>query len=104
TPFMMAGWGLIGYLAGLLYPKVKRKEAFLYIYSLFAGYLYGWITNISMLIFYPPTIASIIVVYSMSMWFDTLHSLGNLLFLHFFGGPVKALLEKKRKRMMVRIL
>lgn len=104
TPFMMAGWGIVGYLAGLLYPRVKNRNLFLYTFSIVSAFIYGWITNLSMLIFYPPTLPAVLLIYGMSLPFDALHAASNLLFLHILGGPVEAIFRKKVLRYYVRIL
>lgn len=104
TPFMMAGWGLVGYLSGALYPRVKNRNLFLYTFAIASAFIYGWITNLSMLIFYPPTLPAVLLIYGLSLPFDSLHAVSNLIFLHILGGPVEAVFRKKMRRYSVRIL
>ncbi len=104
TPFMMAGWGIVGYSAGFLYSRVKNKPLFLYTFSIISAFIYGWITNLSMLIFYPPILSAVLLVYGMSLPFDALHAASNLIFLYILGGPVEAIFRKKMLRYYVRIL
>jgi len=101
TPWQMFAWGLAGVSAGYfrrLFP-VPRKGPMI-AFQLAWGYLFGCIMNIwTWAAFISPlNWHSFLVTYAASFWFDTMHSIGNVLFYLFFGpGAINILQRVKRK-------
>lgn len=46
TPFQMLGWGLIGFIAGLLSKQLKKSRILLLIYGLVSGITYSFVMDI----------------------------------------------------------
>ncbi|MDD2402751.1 MAG: ECF transporter S component [Clostridia bacterium] len=88
TPWQMFSWGLCGVLASLL---AGHKESFNYrgflILSVVSGYLFGWIMNLWHWVgfIYPLTWKTFFATYAVSFPFDTVHSLGNVIFAVLFS-------------------
>ena len=104
TPWQMLAWGLAGVFGAML----KFLHGYNYeIYALMAfgfayGYIYGIIMNLWywLAFIYPHTLASFLMVESLSVYFDTLHALGNLIFIDLFGARFIEILERYRKRFL----
>jgi len=95
-PWQMMAWGLLGWLAGILFRGWSRS---LPAFGLLSGYLYGAITNLSMLfLYYPATLHSLALLELYSLPFDTAHAVGNLLFFAALGPKFsRALLRYKAR-------
>lgn len=101
TPWQMFAWGLAGASAAYF------KAAFpgggkwsMLVFQFFWGYIFGCIMNIwTWTAFISPlSWQSFLATYAASLWFDSLHAVGNVLFQLFFGsGVIKALYRVKRK-------
>lgn len=101
TPWQMFAWGLAGSSAAYFKAAFPGggKWPFL-IFQFFWGYLFGCIINFwTWTAFISPlNWQSFLATYAASLWFDTLHAAGNVLFHLFFGsGVIKALYRVKRK-------
>lgn len=115
TPWQMFSWGLLGFLAGLLYraglfgtvgqsstdTQGKRKKPVrICIFGFFCGLLYGWVMNLQYLIGYirPLNLAAILAAYASSLYFDISHGICTALVLWFAGEPwVRKLIRIKKK-------
>lgn len=101
TPWQMFAWGLAGSSAayfGAAFPHA-RKWAML-VFQFIWGYLFGCIMNIwTWTAFISPlSWQSFLATYAASIWFDTFHAVGNVLFYLFLGsGVIKVLQRAKRK-------
>lgn len=90
TPLQMYAWGVVGAISGLLNfnPKINRWK--LGAIGVLSGYLYGFIMNIwfwySFL--YPLTIYTFILAEIQGIYFDTLHAIGNFIFLTILGNKL----------------
>ena len=99
TLFQMLAWGLAGITAGGLRrftPGLKWLVAF----SIAWGYLFGAIMNVwfwSSFI-YPLTLKTFMVYQLSSVWFDTMHAIGNAVLMGFFGKKTMAILDRFRER------
>lgn len=80
TPYQMIGFGLLGFTSGMLSDKMESIP-FRAVFGLVWGFLYGWITNISMFYFVPITIPSIISTYASSVMFDGIRGICTLILL-----------------------
>jgi len=115
TPWQMFSWGLIGFLAGVLYKTgifgeigsqaadergKRRKPVELCIFGFFCGVGYGWVMNLYHIIGYirPMVWESILVTYATSLLFDVSHGICTALVLWFAAELwVRKLLRVKRK-------
>lgn len=96
TPLQMYSWGIIGALSGFIgfNPTVNRWK--LGVIGILAGYFYGFIMNVwfwySFL--YPHTILTLIIAQMQGIGFDTLHAIGNFVFLTLLGNRVLRLFNE----------
>jgi len=99
TPYQMFAWGLAGVSAAYI-RQLKLGRAGLVIFGALWGYLYGWIVNtwFWLSFIYPLTLKTFFLYQLNSLWFDTLHALGNAVFLGLFGVKTIAILERFRQR------
>ena len=99
TPYQMLAWGLIGAGSAYLKPLHPGTKS-LTIIGLIWGYIYGMIMNIWFWasFIYPLTFATFALSMTNSIWFDTLHAIGNAIFLNIFGVKTISILQRFRKR------
>jgi len=103
TPWQMFAWGIIGIIGWLFRITMHgRKHEFIafLILGFFSGYIYGIIMNVWywLAFIYPLTWQSFLMVESTSIWFDTLHALGNVVFIDLFAIDFIKLLERYKLR------
>ncbi len=99
TPFQMFAWGAAGAtggLAGRAWPDIGRRG--LAVLGLAWGFLFGWITNISSLIFVGVSWGSVILVYSISFWFELAHAVANIVIAYVFATEMLWVLRRYRRR------
>lgn len=99
TPYQMFAWGLAGVSAAYL-RRFGVERIGLIILGVVWGYLYGWIMNVWYWVafIYPLTVKTFFVYQLTSIWFDTLHAIGNALLLGLFGVKTIAILDRFKKR------
>ena len=99
TLFQMFGWGLAGATASIL-QKFHIKNTGLILFGVIWGYLFGWIMNLWnwFAYIYPHTMQTFVFVMMSSAWFDTLHAIGNALFLIFLGEKTITILKRYKDR------
>ncbi len=102
TIFQMFAWGAVGATASVL-PKLKIKGVGLVIFGVIWGYLFGWIMNLWywMLYIYPHSFSTFLFMMVNSVWFDTLHALGNAVFLVLLGEKTIMILNRYKHRFHV---
>ncbi|MCK4332971.1 MAG: ECF transporter S component [Thermoplasmatales archaeon] len=102
TVFQMFAWGLVGITASFL-QKLNVKKLGLIGFGVIWGYLFGWITNLWawLLYIYPHNIYTLAFTMLNSVWFDTLHALGNALFLLILGEKTIKILQRYKNRFHV---
>jgi energy-coupling factor transport system substrate-specific component len=102
TLYQMIAWGLTGVSAGYL-GKFNVNRAWLVAFGVAWGYFYGWITNIWFwtAFVYPLTINTFIITQINTVWFDTLHAIGNAIFLGILGMKTIAILQRFERRFTV---
>lgn len=97
TPWQMFSWGLIGFLAGLLFKlKILRGKKSLCIFGFFSGFLFGWIMNIftAVSFIYEFSWQAFFALYISSFWFDFTHGLATAIFLYLLYVPWSAKLRR----------
>ena len=105
TPYQMFAWGLAGVSAAYI-RRFGLGRAWLIIFGVIWGYLYGWIMNIWYWVafIYPLTLRTFFVYQLTSIWFDTLHAIGNALLLGLLGTKTIAILERFKQRFNWRLV
>ena len=103
TPWQMFSFGIIGFLAGILYQKgiLKARKRDLCIYGFLSVVLiYGGIMNpASILMSYGYiTPASLVAVYISGIPVDLVHALSTVIFLWFLSRPLLEKLERIKKK------
>jgi len=104
TPFQMFSWGMVGFLAGLLAPRMRggdpRSKILLCLYGVAAGILYsllmdGWITLWADNSFQPlRCLANITAALPITLTYAA----SNVVFLLLFAAPIGAVLERIRDK------
>ena len=99
TPWQMFCFGIIGFLAGVLFQKgrLKKTRKQLCVFGgLSAFFIYGGIVDIwTILMFTPnPTIQTAMLVYGSAVWFNFIHGAATVIFLFFLTDPMIEKLER----------
>ena len=84
TPWQMYGWGLVGYLGGVLAQAgLFRSKAVLLGYGFLSGPLYGVALNLWSIVgfYHPETLAQAALVYAAALPFDVMHGVATAVFL-----------------------
>jgi len=99
TIFQMFAWGMVGSTASFL-QKLKVKQLGLVVFGVIWGYLFGWIMNLWYwtLYIYPHTIYTLGFSMLSSVWFDTLHAIGNAIFLLILGEKTIKIFMRYKNR------
>jgi len=99
TLFQMVAWGLAGASAPVM-RRLGVKTGVLVFFGALWGILFGLITNLWMWIafVYPLTFGSFVVTWANSIWFDSIHAVGNAFFLAAFGLKTIRILERYHQR------
>lgn len=104
TLWQMLAWGLVGWTAGWIgYLLPGGGRGTLMVLGIGWGYLFGWIMNAWYwcTFIYPLTLKSWLLVNAASFWFDTLHALGNVVFVWILGGKLLSILRRFRRRLAI---
>jgi len=98
TVFQTIGWGLMGLTAGIFSLKLENvyiRAGFGFVW----GFLYGWITDISMLPFLSTVnLNAILGIFAFGAPFDLLHGITNAILLVLFYGIFKRIFNRARDR------
>lgn len=99
TILQMIAWGLMGLTAGVFAVKLKENRYLRAGFGFVWGFFYGWITNISMLLFLSSvTLTSLLGVYIASAPFDLLHGIINAVLLILFFGLFERIFKRVKDR------
>ena len=116
TPWQMFAFGVLGFLAGLLYTvifcgstpyslgpgellykyKIIKNKLSICIFGGIAGYLYGFIVNLWIVSTQLNDITKerLMTIYISSIPFDTIHAVSTILFLFILAMPMKEKMER----------
>jgi energy-coupling factor transport system substrate-specific component len=102
TLYQMFALGLAGVSAAYL-RRFNMGKISLVILGVIWGYLYGWILNIWYWasFVYPLTFSTFLAYQLTSIWFDTFHAIGNVIFLGFFGMKTITILKRFKSRFSI---
>lgn len=95
TPYEMIGFGLMGFTAGIFSIKMDSVP-FRAIFGFVWGFLYGWITNLSMFYFVPLTMDSVISTYLASVSIDGIRAVCTLILLVIAYNWFKQIFERSK--------
>lgn len=103
TPWQMFGFGIIGFLAGILHQKglLKSNKKAMAIFGFFSCYfIYGLIMNpVSVLSFYSDFNWNMIkIAYLRGFPMDTIHAVATVVFLWIIGEPLLEKIERVKKK------
>jgi|HigsolmetaAR204D_1030405.scaffolds.fasta_scaffold00128_4 energy-coupling factor transport system substrate-specific component len=101
TPWQMYGWGMIGWISGLLRSSFFIKNSFgRGLFGFLSGFAFNWLMNLWVIL----TVLDhwnwkgIAAIYGASFFFDLAHALSNVFFLAVFSNSwMKILLRMKKK-------
>ena len=99
TPFQMFSFGIVGFLAGVLFQKakLKRNKISLCIYGGFAAtVIYGLIVDVSTIIstLHQITWGGILSIYIAGIPFNIIHGVATVFFLYILADPLIEKLER----------
>ena len=102
TLYQMVAWGLAGVAAGYL-GRLNINRPALIVFAIVWGYIYGWITNLWFwtAFVYPLTAQTFWVTQASTVWFDTLHAIGNAVFMGLLGTKTIGILQRFKRRFSV---
>ncbi|MEM2123207.1 MAG: ECF transporter S component [Candidatus Bathyarchaeia archaeon] len=107
TPYQMVAWGLAGCISHL-FRRVVKKRSIIPLIALGAiwGFVFGSIMNLWFwtAYVYPLNIATFAATMMGSLWFDSMHSLGNIIFLSSLGGKTIRILERFQDRFQLTMI
>lgn len=103
TPWQMAAFGLIGFLAGVLFKKgaLPRGRISLCLFGGVSVFLiYGGLMNSSTVLMYQshPTGAMLMAAYLQGVAFDLVHALATVIFLLLFAQPMLEKLDRVKTK------
>jgi len=99
TPWQMFCFGIIGFLAGILYKYgiLKKTKLSLCVFGGVATFLiYGGIINIGSLLMFTSqfSLKALLATYISGFWFDIVHAVATVFFLYIISQPMIEKLER----------
>ncbi|PRR83401.1 ECF transporter S component [Clostridium vincentii] len=99
TPWQMFAFGLVGFLAGILFKreKLKKNKSILCAFGGIATLvIYGGIVNMSSVLMVTSkiTVQAVVAVYAAGFYFDMIHALSTVVFLFFISKPMIEKLDR----------
>ncbi|CAH1200592.1 hypothetical protein PAECIP111893_01480 [Paenibacillus plantiphilus] len=99
TPWQMFCFGIIGYLAGILFHKgaLGRRRLTLCLFGGLATFvIYGGIINIGSLLMFTSHFSweALLATYASGFWFDMVHAIATVVFLFFLSRPMLEKLDR----------
>jgi len=99
TPWQMFAFGMIGFLAGLLFRKgrIPQKTIPLCVYGgLSTLIVYGGLVNLSSVLMFQSklTWGAVLTAYTAGFWFDLVHAAASVTFLAVLSKPMVGMLDR----------
>lgn len=100
TPYQMLAWGLIGLVAGLLAPLLKKSLVFTCAYGALSGILFSFIMDIQTLTWYSNEInlALYAAKLATSLPFTVLYAVSNVIFLLLLTKPIGKKIDRLKTK------
>jgi uncharacterized membrane protein len=103
TPWQMFAFGIIGFLAGILFRKnlLRTTRGYLCLFGFLATFfIYGGIMNLASLLMYSSVInwKSVLAIYISGAPFDLIHAAATVFFLFIASQPMIEKLERIKKK------
>jgi len=103
TPWQMFCFGIIGFLAGILFDKglLKKTKLSLCIFGGLATLIvYGGIINIGSLLMFTSKFSweALMATYASGFYFDLVHAIATVIFLYFISRPMLEKLERIKRK------
>ncbi len=103
TPWQMFCFGIIGFLAGVLFKKgvlPKKKLALCLFGGLATFFIYGGIINLGSLFMFTPTFSwpALLATYASGAPFDMVHAIATVFFLFILARPMIEKLDRIKKK------
>lgn len=97
TVLQMVAWGLMGLTAGIFSFRLERNQYLRAGFGFIWGFLFGWITNISMLPFLSTlNLTAVLGIYISSFPFDLIHGITNAVLLLLFFGIFERIFKRAK--------
>jgi len=99
TVFQMLAWGIIG-VSGSALKKIHIRKTGAAVAGFTWGIMFGWIMNTWywFTAVHPHTLTTLIFVMNSSLWFDVLHSVGNVIFILLLWDKTILILQRFKDR------
>ena len=99
TPWQMFCFGIIGFLAGILFKKrlLGKKRLTLCIFGgLAAFFIYGGLVDLGSLLTFTSAFSwkALLAVYISGLWFNAVHAIATVFFLFILSGPMIEKLDR----------
>lgn len=99
TPWQMFCFGIIGFLAGILFKKgmLNKTKLSLCVFGGISTFvIYGGIINIGSLLMFTSQFSwqALLATYISGFWFDIIHAIATVVFLFFISGPMIEKLDR----------
>jgi energy-coupling factor transport system substrate-specific component len=99
TVLQMVAWGLMGLTAGIFSSRLEQNQYLRASFGFVWGFLFGWITNISMLPFLSNVnFTAILGIYIASFPFDFMHGVTNAILLLLFFGIFERIFKRAKNK------
>ncbi len=103
TPWQMFCFGIIGFMAGILFQKglLKRTKFSLCVFGgLSTLLIYGGIMNVSTVALFTSAFSweALLAAYASGFWFDLVHASATVLFLYVLSRPMLEKLDRIKKK------
>lgn len=103
TPWQMFCFGIIGFLAGILFKKglLKKTKLALCIFGGLSTFLvYGGIINIGSLMMFTSQFSwkALLATYISGFWFDMVHAIATVFFLYILSRPMLEKLDRIKSK------
>lgn len=108
TPWQMYGWGLVGYLGGILAQaglfEGRAGKAVLLSYGFLSGPLYGVVLNVWSIVgfYHPETLEQAAIIYAAALPLDVVHGVATVAFLLALYFPWQRKLARVKRKFGLR--
>lgn len=95
TPFQMFAWGIVGWIAGLLSPWLRKSRVFLLLYGVFSGVLYSLLMDIWTVLWWGEfSLSRYLAALASAVPVTAVYAVSNVIFLLVLTRPIGQKLER----------